>query len=195
MTSRLGDIGTDASALAALLAASGQPGGISAYLTNQYAQLQRLPVDVQTMTGQVDRIGVVFQGAGANSALLDAARGNLATISANLPSVQYQVQRLMQAIGPVLPELQAGQFNTNVIATIAASGVDIVSTFSNINELLALRDDTRTKIQQAVVDPSLLPQTQQNAAQALASSVGTWTKYLLYGIGGWLIFKTLRKVL
>lgn len=195
MPSSLGDLTSDTSALAALINATRQPGGISQYLSNQYAALSRLPADVQQMNQQIAAVSAVIAGSHGDTSSLDAARSELATITAQQPLAIYQVQQLISAIGPILPQLSSGQFDFNVLSTLSGSGINIVSAFDNINSLLAMRDDAQQKIRDAALNPALPPQVQQDAANALTgATTSTLIKYGLMAAGVLIGVKVLKAV-
>lgn len=192
----MGDIFSDLRAIASMQSASNQPGGVGAWLSQQYQAFSQLPTDIQTMQGQITRVRAVLDAAGANAAGLDDAQRDIAQLTATLPQAQVSVSRLFSALSPVIPQLQTGTLDAGVIATLATNGVDIVSTLNDINTLFGVRDSARAKIQAAVANPALSPSVAQAAANAFTvSTMGNVGKWLLYGGLAFVGYKLVRKVL
>ena len=191
----LGDIVADVQALAALAAASRTPGGVGGWLSAKYAQFSKLPTDVANLSAQLNRVRPILEANGADVTPLMDAESELAQLTARLPGTRDNVTRVMNALGPILPQLQAGQYGTDVLATLASSSVDLVATLDDINTLIGLRDDAQRKIQSAVTNPSLSPSVATQAAKALTGAIdaGQLVKIGLLAAGAFVFVRVLQR--
>jgi len=193
----LGDIMADLQALAQITEAAGTPGGVAGWLSRQLAAFQALPSDVATIDSQIRRANAVLVGASAQQPsvmALNVASADLATIQADYPITQSDVQRVMYVMAPMLPQMQAGTWTAAMLQPLLASGVDLLSTFNEVNRLLALRDDARKQLQVAGHDTSLPPDLRAELARAIASpDYGSLLTIGAIGVAGWLVLRGLRR--
>lgn len=190
----LGDLVSDVQGLFALTQAQNGQGGIGGYLQGLYQQFLHLPSDISTMQGQITRVGSVLTAAGADTTALGEAQRDVAQLTATLPGVQTNVEAMIRAIGPISNNLANGTITTDVIATLALEGVDIVQMFNNVQDLFQLRDDAKAKIQSAVRNPALSPQVAQDAANAFTQAgLFGYLPPIAWVIGGGILLAVLLK--
>lgn len=184
----LGDIFSDLSSLASLTASSMTPGGVSAWIQNQLAQLRRLPSDVANLQGQIVRIRAVVASSGGQPdtiASLDAAQNDVSTIQAQLPLVQAQVGQVAASLAPLL----SGSGGDASLSVILSSG-DILTAFDGLNTLVSLRDHATQIVQNVVTNAGLPTDLRSKIAQAITGGdVSTLLKYGALGLVGWWIIK------
>jgi hypothetical protein len=167
----LGDILDDLSSIWSAAGAAGTPGGIATWLMAKLQEFRQLPADANALQGQATRMRSVLTAERVSDddvARLDDALSLLDTLRANYPDVQQRVGAVTVAIAPVMSRIQAGQWDSTVIAALAGSGVDLIETIHGIDTLTGLRDQAATQIQQVQNDPALPITVRQKLQQAVA---------------------------
>jgi hypothetical protein len=167
----LGDIFDDLSSIAGAAMAAGTPGGVGAWLIAKLQEFQRLPNDANALEGQATRMRAVLVAERVGNddvARLDNALSLLDTLRTNYPNVQQRVGAVTVAITPVMSRIQAGQWDSTVIAALAANGVDVIEAIHGIDTLTGLRDQAATQVQTVQHDPALPISVRQKLQQAVA---------------------------
>lgn len=194
----VGDIVSDVQGLFALTQAQNAPGGIQGYFADLYQQFANLPNEVRRLQMQITAVNAVLAANHADSTALSTAQRDTAQITAQLPGVQQRVQKLFAVLGPILPQLQAGDLTQDVISTLALRGSDVVDTVQQVQQLFKARDDAAGQLQNAVNNPQLSPAVAQQAADALAGgsfdaiASSPIAKALLIGVAGFIAYKIIR---
>ncbi len=197
MRATLGDLVADLNTIATASDGYGTAGGLGPWLQNQLVAFRALPSAVASLHRQISGASAVLTqaGAGATTAaqqLRDA--GQLVdSISTSYPGVSQKVDRLIVALIPVMPQINAGDFNTTVLTALLGSGLDMVQTVYSVNELLSKRDRAQTLIQQAVTDPSLTTEQRDGALAAMGGDTGSLLKIGALLVIGYVIVKAVWK--
>lgn len=174
--------------------ASGQ--SIGSWLADRMSRIQRLPSAVTALRAKL----VALQAFFANGvspvvpyAQLNEAERLLNEVSANAPQVRARVAALTLTLSPILPKLQAGTLDAEVLSTIGASGLDIVGTFHDVNQILADFEQARKLVQEAVTDPAIPADVRVEAGRVMAASgsVGVLTVGAV-ALLGFLAYKAVR---
>lgn len=193
----VGDVVRDVQGMYALVRAQDQAGGIGGYLAQVYREFSDVPAQVRRIQAQLDRVKAVFQEAKADTTPLMDAQRDLATTISLYPAAQDRVRRLMDEIGPIMPQLQSGDLAPETVAQLALQGVDVVGTFQSVQDVFRTRDAAESKIAQATRSPSLTPETARDAAAALAGAtlgVPSTVMYVgLVAVAGWMLFDLFKR--
>lgn len=193
----VGDVVRDMQGLYAMVRSQEGAGGIGGYLGRVYREFNDVPADVRRLQGQLDRVRAVLQAAKVDPAPLMEAQRDLATTTSLLPAAQERVRRLMDELGPIMPQLQSGDLSSEVVAQLALQGVDVVGTFQAVQTVFRTRDSAEARIAQATRDPSLSPDVARDAAAALSGAtlgVPSTVMYVgLVAVAGWMLLDLFRR--
>lgn len=182
----MGDIVTDLHALAELSRSFQSAGGVGAWLSSRLAAFQALPSDTAALLRQSQAVRKVLTGSVASFDRLDSADQDLSRIQRQYPAASTRVSALVTALLPLMPKINAGTYDAEVIARLASSGGDILSTIYTVNELIATKDRAQENIERTVTNADVPNDLRQRALGALAGSSGapTWLPMLAAaGIG------------
>lgn len=196
----MGDILSDAGAIAALVKAASSPGGVGGWFTTQLQALASMPTDLATLTARATLIAQVLSAAGIPTpTALATAQQDIANAQSQYPSVNANVNALAAALAPYWGNLVNGNVTTAALAAVSSSGINLVDTFDGLNTVLAQRNDAITQLNAIGADPTLpaTVRSQIGAALTLTASSGTssWVKWLLIAGGLYVAYRLAKKVL
>lgn len=191
----LGDIAGDLHAVAQLSQSFQQAGGIGPWLSNRLTAFHALPGDVATLRAQSDAVRKILTGSTANLDPLNDANADLARVQRDYSGVNARVNVLVSALLPLMPKINAGTYDTQVLAALAKNGTDILGTVYGVNDLIAAKDRAQDTIERVVTNSDLPSDTRQRALAALAGGGGIASVLpLLVAVGiGALVVKAVWK--
>ena len=196
MRASLGDIFADIRALADASGTLSSTGGLGPWLSKQLGEFRALPGTLSQIVAQARAVRQVLAPSGVSSALdsVNDAEAIASGAQAEYPAVAQNVNGLMVALVPVMPKINAGQYDADVISTLLRSGVDIVGTIHRVNDLLAKRDDARNALQSAVMNPTVPENVRGDALSALSTSgsMGIVKVLVVLGIGYVIVNKVIK---
>lgn len=195
MMGRIGSIVDDLRALAAATSSVADNNSIGPWLADQLQQFNALPASVKTLQDQVARASAVLTSAGGPvgepAQLLRDASDNLAQITVSYPGVKAQVDRVTQALLPVMPKIYAGNYDNEVTQALLSNGADVLATLHSIASLLGRRDQAQIALQRAVTSPTIAPTLRDQLLAAMQSGGGLGTAGTLM-VGAVLVYLIMR---
>lgn len=168
----IGDLVADITSVASATASFDAAGGVGPWLLNRVQTFRTLPGSYAALADQIARASAVLNDSGmaTNDAadLLRSAKEKVDAAQRLYPATAERVDRLTLALLPVSGKLANGNLDAEVIGKLLGSGVDIVQTAYQVNDLIAKRDEASTLLQRAVTSPSLAVTTREKMIAAMA---------------------------
>ena len=190
----MGDIVGDLHALAELSRSFQNAGGVGPWLSSRLAAFQALPSDTALLLRQSQAVRKVLTGSVASLERLTEADQELSRIQRQFPAANTRVSALVTAMLPLMPKINAGTYDAEVIARLATSGGDILGTIYTVNELIATKERAAENIERSVTNADLPPDVRQRAFAALSGGAsGSWLPMLAAAGIGFLVLRQVMK--